>query len=63
MLIYPSDLVTHMREDHENLFIDLPEKPTIDFQRLSEDTSKNIKKDSDSIGPFYDTIDNLTLYR
>gem|GEM_PF-4153327 len=63
MLIYPSDLVTHIREDHKDLFIDLPQNPRINYEKLSEDTNANIKKDSDSIEPFYDTIENLTLYR
>lgn len=63
MLIYPSDLVTHIREDHTDLFIDLPQQPSIDYTKLSEDTHNNIKKDSDSIEPFYDSIDKLTLYR
>ena len=53
MLIYPSDLVTHVREDSKKLHISNLENPKIDFEKLVEDTNTQIQTDSESIEPLY----------
>ncbi len=63
MLIYPSDLVTHAREDAKHLHISGLENLSIDFKALVEDTTAQITSDSQSIEPIYENHKNITLYR
>jgi len=70
MLIYPSDLTTHLREDSKKHHINFPshgeglgESVTIDFKSLIEETQQRISADSNSIEPFYESIENITLYK
>ena len=70
MLIYPSDLTTHLREDSKKHHINFPshgeglgESVTIDFKCLIEETQQRISADSNSIEPFYESIENITLYK
>ncbi|MDC0506199.1 dihydrolipoyl dehydrogenase [Candidatus Gracilibacteria bacterium] len=63
MLIYPSDLATHAREDAKHLHINGLEKPSIDWKALVEDTTAQITADSDSIEPAYEKNPNVTLYK
>lgn len=63
MLIYPSDLATSAREHAAELHIHWLEKPNIDFKSLVEETQMRISKDSNSIGPFYESHENITLYK
>ena len=63
MLIYPSDLATHVREDMKKLHISGFENPSIDFKALVEDTTSQITSDSHSIEPLYEKHENITLYK
>lgn len=63
MLIYPSDLATHAREDAKKLHISGLENPVIDFKALVEDTTRQITSDSRSIAPIYENHENITLFR
>ena len=63
MLIYPSDLATTAREHAADLHVHGLEAPKIDFKALVEETQKRISADSNSIEPFYDSIENITLYK
>jgi len=63
MLIYPSDLATTAREHARDLHVHGLEKPQIDFKALIEETQERISKDSNSIEPFYKTLENITLYK
>jgi dihydrolipoamide dehydrogenase len=63
MLIYPSDLATHAKEDAKHLHINGIDNPRIDFASLVKETSERIGKDSQSIVPIYDEHENITLYR
>ncbi len=63
MLIYPSDLATHAREDAKHLHVNGLEKPSINWKTLVEDTTAQITADSDSIEPAYEKNPNVTLYR
>ena len=63
MLIYPSDFATHVKEDASNLHVQGIENPNIDFAALVKDTNERISKDSESIAPFYEKNENITLYR
>jgi mycothione reductase len=63
MLIYPSDLATTAREHAAELHVHGLEKPTIDFKALVEETQKRISADSNSIEPFYNSHENITLYK
>ncbi len=63
MLIYPSDLATTAREHASDLHVHGLEAPRIDFKSLVEETQQRISKDSNSIEPFYNTLENITLYK
>ena len=63
MLIYPSDLATHVREHAKHLHVGGIESPSIDFSALVKETNERIGKDSDSIAPIYENHENITLYR
>ena len=63
MLIYPSDLMTHAREDASKLHISWLENPRINFEKLVEDTNAQIQTDSQSIEPIYQNHENITLYK
>lgn len=63
MLIYPSDLATHMREDAQKLHIHNTDEPQIDFSTLVSETSSNVAGDSSSIWVMYEKHENITLYR
>ena len=63
MLIYPSDLATTAREHAADLHVHGLEKPQIDFKALVEETQERISRDSKSIQPFYESLENITLYR
>jgi mycothione reductase len=63
MLIYPSDLATTAREHAADLHVHGLEKPHIDFKALVEETQKRISADSNSIAPFYESLENITLYK
>ena len=63
MLIYPSDLVTHAKEDAKHLHINGMDNPQVNFASLVKETNERIGKDSESIGLFYDEHENITLYR
>ena len=62
MLIYPSDLITHIKEDAQNLSINLNWTLELDFENLVKRVNKEIKWDSDSIKPFYEKHENIDLY-
>ena len=63
MLIYPSDLVTHAREDTKKLHISGMSEPKIDFNSLVLDTQDRISEDSQSIEPIYEKHENITLFK
>lgn len=63
MLIYPSDLATHAREDAKHLHVHGLEAPQIDFEKLITETNERIWADSNSIEPFYEKNENVTLYK
>jgi len=63
MLIYPSDLATSAREHASDLHVYWLETPKIDFKTLVEETQQRISTDSNSIEPFYNSHENITLYR
>lgn len=63
MLIYPSDIVTHLREDTKHLHISWVSKASIDFSQLVEDTTQEVGNDSFSIEWKYNNHPNITLYR
>lgn len=63
MLIYPSDLATHAKEDAKHLHISWLEKPQINFKKLVAETNLRVWKDSDSIAPYYEKHENITLYK
>ena len=62
MLIYPSDLATHAREDAKKLHISGLENPKIDFENLVTDTTQQVTSDSQSIAPNFEKHPNITLY-
>ncbi|KAJ3268514.1 hypothetical protein HDV01_002692 [Terramyces sp. JEL0728] len=61
MLIHPADVMAEIEE--ANRFNITVSKPTIDKQRLVRRVCESIDKDSNSIGPMYAKIPNLTVYR
>ena len=63
MLIYPSDLATTVREHAKDLHIHNIESPKIDFKKLVEDTQERISDSSKSIEPFYESHENITLFK
>lgn len=63
MLIYPSDILTHVREDGHKLHISWLQKPDINFEKLIFETNERIWKDSNSIAPFYEKHENIDLYK
>jgi len=63
MLIYPSDLATHAREDAHRLHVNNLENPKIDFYNLVNSTIDSIESDSSWIEDVYKDNDNITLYR
>ncbi len=63
MLIYPADLMTHIREDAEKFGISEVDNPKIDFEKLITRVQKDIKADSDSIEPIYEKDPLVTLYK
>lgn len=63
MMIYPSDFATTAKEHAAELHVHGLETPKIDFTSLVEETQKRIRKDSNSIEPFYESTKNLTLYK
>ena len=62
MLIYPADLMTHIREDTKKFGISVNE-PTIDFKKLITRVNRDIQKDSESIEPAYIKDPLVTLYK
>jgi len=63
MLIYPSDLATTAKEHASWLHVYGLEKPRIDFTSLVHETQRRISADSNSIEPFYENHENITLYK
>ncbi|MCD5375434.1 dihydrolipoyl dehydrogenase [Candidatus Gracilibacteria bacterium] len=63
MLIYPSDLATTAREHAADLHVHGLETPKVDFKSLVEETQQRISKNSNSIAPFYESQENITLYK
>jgi mycothione reductase len=63
MLIYPSDLATTAREHAWELHVHWLDNPQIDFKKLVEETQQRISEDSNSIEPFYESQENITLYK
>ena len=63
MLIYPSDLVTYLREDTEDLHIWNSSHPTLDFAKLVSETTQVVCSNSENIAPIYEKHPNITLYR
>lgn len=62
MLIYPADLLTHIKEDAKKLNINLEWKISINFEKLIKETTETVKKESNSIKPKYEKNPNLDLY-
>lgn len=62
MLIYPSDLLTHFKEDAEKLNIKFEGTAEIDFEAIIKRVQQDIKKTSDSIAPNYEKHENIDLY-
>lgn len=62
MLIYPADLMTHIKEDTEKFGINV-DTPTIDFKSLIKRVQKEIKADSESIEPSYEKSPLVDLYK
>ncbi len=63
MFIYPADLATHWKEDHEKFDITTDPSFEIDFEALSIRINETISADSESIAPGYDKHPNIDLYR
>jgi len=63
MLIYPSDVATHVREDSQRLHIKNISEPKTDFYNLVNSTIESIEKDSEGIEKMYKSNKNITLYR
>jgi len=63
MLIYPADLMTHIREDAEKFGISWVDNPKIDFEKLVTRVQTEIKSDSESIEPVYEKDPLVTLYK
>eukprot|EP00494_Astrolonche_serrata_P028898 UN29165 len=63
MLIYPADLVTHWKEDHDKFFMKADTKVQLDWEALIKRTTETVVADSESISPGYDKHPNIDLYR
>ncbi len=63
MLIYPADLVTHVREDISKYEIKADTNFEVDFEKLVTRVTEEVTKDSASIAPGYEKHPNIDLYR
>ena len=63
MLIYPADLLTHWKEDHEKFFMKADTKVELDWEALITRTTETVTADSKSIAPGYEKNPNVDLYR
>ena len=62
MVIHPADMLAEFDEAYRFEFSDIS-KPKIKFEELITRVTTSITKDSNSIKPLYDNIDNITLYQ
>lgn len=62
MLIYPADLLTHWKEDHDKFFIEADINVKLDFEALIKRTTESVVADSESIAPGYDKHPNIDFY-
>ena len=63
MLIYPADLMTHIKEDTEKFGISGVDDVKIDFTKLVERVNQEIIDESNSIEPGYEKNPLVTLYK
>jgi mycothione reductase len=61
MLIYPADLITHVRE-MEKFGIHVHQDIKVDFSDLIKRVTETVKKDSEGIQPGYEQNPNIDLY-
>lgn len=62
MLIYPSDLATHIKEDASRLHISGWDTLKLDFEKIVSETTKKIRKNSEGIQPVYEKHENIDFY-
>lgn len=62
MFIYPSDLLTHFKEDANKLHIWWEVKNKIKFKELVKEVNETIEKESQSIEPQYKSNKNIDFY-
>ena len=62
MLIYPADMITHLREIHK-FGITVSQDIQVDWEGLVTRVTETVKKDSASIKPGYDKHPNIDVYQ
>ena len=62
MLIYPADLLTHWKEDHDKFFIKSEGRVELDWEALISRTTKTVVNESRGIEPGYQSNVNIDLY-